>query len=58
VPWDDFKSTTGSNLLVLAATKSNLAAAPQVNDEQFAPHGDFAAQSQKVDAYWADHVSK
>ena len=58
VPWDDFKSTTGSNLLVLAVTKSNLAAAPKVNDEQFAPHGDFAAQSQKVDAYWADHVSK
>jgi sporulation protein YlmC with PRC-barrel domain len=58
VPWNDFKSTVGSNLLVLSVTKSGFAGAPQVDEKQFAPHGDFAAESRSVDAYWAVHLTK
>jgi sporulation protein YlmC with PRC-barrel domain len=58
VPWNDFKSTLGSNLLVLAVTKASFAGAPQVDEKQFAPRGDFAAESRSVDAYWAVHLTK
>jgi sporulation protein YlmC with PRC-barrel domain len=55
VPWSDFKSTIGNNLLVLTVPKSALDASPQVRkDEANGPTG-FAAQSRKVDAYWAAH---
>ena len=56
VPWDSFKATSGSSLLVLDTTKGVIDAAPQVRRNGFAPHGDFASQSAKIDAYWQGKV--
>lgn len=52
VPWDSFKATPGLGMLVLDTAKSTIDAAPQVRRNEFAPHGDFASQSEKIDAYW------
>ncbi len=52
VPWQDFKSPVGSNLLVLTVTKAALQSAPQVRKDP----GNFAAEVPKVDTYWATHA--
>jgi sporulation protein YlmC with PRC-barrel domain len=57
VPWDDFKITPNSNLLVLDATKVALEAAPQASRDDFANPGNFEQKSQAVDAYWKAHIS-
>lgn len=56
VPWSAFKATSNGSLLVLDTTKAVLAAAPQARSDQFTKAGQFDAESQKVDSYWAAHV--
>lgn len=56
VPWDRFKATAGLSMLVLDTSKSTIDAAPQVRSDAFSPHGDFASQSEKIDAYWKGKV--
>jgi len=56
VPWSDFRATPDMSLLVLETTKVDMDAAPQSKDEKFAAAANFDAQSQKVDAYWREHL--
>jgi sporulation protein YlmC with PRC-barrel domain len=58
VPWLDFKATPGNTLMVLSSTKAVMDAAPQVKDDQNFQQDDFAAQSQKVNAYWVANLTK
>ena len=57
VPWDSFKVTAGNKLMVLASTKATMDAAPQVKEDQNLQKADFAAESVKVNAYWAAHLA-
>jgi hypothetical protein len=56
VPWADFKSTSGTNLLILTATKATLEAAPQVRRNQVDRGTEFASRSQQVDTHWSGHI--
>ena len=57
VPWQDFKAAPGYKLLVLASTKASIEAAPLVAEDQNFSQGQFAAESQKVNAYWLAHLT-
>jgi sporulation protein YlmC with PRC-barrel domain len=57
VPWEDFKVAKGNMLLVLDTAKATMEAAPHVKEDQNFQHGDFAAESRKVDAYWLAHLA-
>ncbi len=57
VPWESFKATSGLGMLVLDTTKNVIDSAPRVRRNEFAPHGDFVSQSEKIDAYWSGKVS-
>jgi hypothetical protein len=58
VPWGDFKAAPGGSLLVLDTVKASLDTAPRVKENQAFSPVDFAAQSAKVDDYWAAHLPK
>jgi sporulation protein YlmC with PRC-barrel domain len=58
IPWEDFKATPNVTLLVLDTPKAAMDGAPQVNSGQFGAHGQFDAESQKVDAYWKAHLAE
>ena len=58
VPWEDFKAAPGNKLLVLASTKSGMDGAPRVKENQNFQSGEFAAESQKVNAYWVAHLTR
>ncbi len=57
VPWTDFKATPGVSVLELDTTKAVLQAAPEVSDDGFGTDGQFAQESQKVDAYWKIQIA-
>ena len=58
VPWSGFKTTSGTNLLVLDTTKDAMNKAPRVKENHFSANDDFAQESQKVDAYWNGQLAK
>jgi sporulation protein YlmC with PRC-barrel domain len=58
VPWKDFKATPGNKLFVLASTKSDLDSAPKVKENQNFEQDGFAKEIQKVNAYWASHLTR
>jgi sporulation protein YlmC with PRC-barrel domain len=58
VPWEDFKAAPGNKLFVLASTTSTMDNAPKVKEDWNFQQDEFAAQSQKVNAYWAANLTK
>lgn len=58
VPWEDFKAAPGNKLFVLASTTSTMDNAPKVKGDWNFQQDAFAAQSQKVNAYWAANLTK
>lgn len=58
VPWGDFKAAPGNELFVLASTKSNMENAPKIKGDQNFEQDGFAKEMQKVNAYWANHLTR
>ena len=58
VPWADFKATANVTMLVLNTTKTDMAAAPHIKNDQFGDRGDFDNQRQSIDEYWSAHLKK
>lgn len=52
VPWEDFKITANSDLLVLDTNKDTMDGAPQVEPGKFSKNSGFSKQSKKIDDYW------
>ena len=57
VPWEDFKAAPGNKLFVLATTKAGMDGAPRVKEDENFQNSDFAAERQKVNAYWIAHLA-
>lgn len=53
VPWNDVAIAPNATLVVLAANRSDMEGAPQVNAKDLTTS---AQQRQKVDAYWKAHI--
>jgi len=58
VPWKDFKIPPDTTLLILDTSERIMAAAPQVQDDQFSAQGDYGAKNPAVDEYWKAHSSQ
>jgi sporulation protein YlmC with PRC-barrel domain len=58
VPWEAFKLTAASDMIVLDTTKSNLDAAPRVPENHFSPSGNVGQQAQAADAFWKTRILK
>lgn len=52
VPWNYFKISVDSNLLVLDTNKSTMDGAPQVKQDQFSKDNNFSKESKEIDQYW------
>jgi hypothetical protein len=57
VPWNAFKMTTGTVLLVLDATKVNMDTAPQIKAKILAADVNFGPDNETADVYWKTHLS-
>ncbi len=58
VPWTDFRTSKGLNLLMLDSAKTRIDQAPQVKEDRFSSRSDFPQLSQKVDDYWKDRKTQ
>lgn len=52
VPWQQFRATTGVNLLVLDISEDQLEQAPEIDPERFSDPQTFAETRQRTDAFW------
>jgi sporulation protein YlmC with PRC-barrel domain len=58
VPWEAFKLTAASDMIVLDTTKNHLDGAPRVPENHFSPSGNVGQQAQAADAFWKDRILK
>jgi len=57
VPWNAFKMTAGTVLLVLDTTKVNMDTAPRIMEKIFSADVNFGRDNEKADVYWKTHLS-